>query len=325
MSSPPLTLSFKKTTTKATPAADGGDHRKRRRNRTTQSCLNCHTTKRMCDRKRPCSRCSQLGITGNCVYEVDDPSRQGKQDEGTRLINRIAELEGVVRELKNKPHPRWLAEQVRPPSGSPESRPSPPSSGGPSTPNGPGWAFPSSAPGFPFPPQASSRAPSYDSDTLDSLFSAYAGLTDHMHIRRGGSCGCLNEAACYNVVLELSLRLRKAADVLAKSPSHSMSSGCALHAQISELDALVKSVVTLSASSMLEADVSDRNTLLNAPSHSTGSSRLGFSPGPDKSAMPPAVFDQQYANDTSFAWDLDDFTVQNNDDLMSWIPTRGTM
>lgn len=24
-----------------------GDHRKRRRNRTTQSCLNCHTSKRM--------------------------------------------------------------------------------------------------------------------------------------------------------------------------------------------------------------------------------------------------------------------------------------
>lgn len=39
-----------------------GDHRKRRRNRTTQSCLNCHTSKRMCDRKRPCGRCTQLGL-----------------------------------------------------------------------------------------------------------------------------------------------------------------------------------------------------------------------------------------------------------------------
>lgn len=27
--------------------APEGDHRKRRRNRTTQSCLNCHTSKRM--------------------------------------------------------------------------------------------------------------------------------------------------------------------------------------------------------------------------------------------------------------------------------------
>ncbi|KAJ7913958.1 hypothetical protein B0H13DRAFT_1565294, partial [Mycena leptocephala] len=71
-----------------------------RRNRTTQSCLNCHATKRMCDRQRPCSRCSQLGIGGTCVYEVDDPNRQskGKQDEGTRLMNRITELEGVIRE-----------------------------------------------------------------------------------------------------------------------------------------------------------------------------------------------------------------------------------
>ncbi|KAJ7068865.1 hypothetical protein B0H15DRAFT_794053 [Mycena belliarum] len=70
-----------------------------RRNRTTQSCLNCHTTKRMCDRKRPCTRCSQLGITGNCVYEVDDPNRQGKPNEGARLMKRIAELESVIREV----------------------------------------------------------------------------------------------------------------------------------------------------------------------------------------------------------------------------------
>ncbi|KAF8207731.1 hypothetical protein K438DRAFT_1814127, partial [Mycena galopus ATCC 62051] len=42
------------------------DHRKRRRNRTTQSCLNCHTSKRKCDRKRPCQRCIQLGLV-SCV------------------------------------------------------------------------------------------------------------------------------------------------------------------------------------------------------------------------------------------------------------------
>ncbi|CAK5276530.1 unnamed protein product, partial [Mycena citricolor] len=53
----------------STPASDpvDVDHRKRRRNRTTHSCLHCHTTKRMCDRKRPCSRCTRLGLTGNCV------------------------------------------------------------------------------------------------------------------------------------------------------------------------------------------------------------------------------------------------------------------
>ncbi|KAH9936489.1 uncharacterized protein B0H18DRAFT_974040 [Fomitopsis serialis] len=85
------------------------DHRKRRRNRTTQSCLNCHTSKRKCDRKRPCQRCIQLGLTGLCVYEVDDPSLRDDPnvDEATRLRNRIAELESLVRELRGKPHPRW--------------------------------------------------------------------------------------------------------------------------------------------------------------------------------------------------------------------------
>ncbi|CCL99743.1 uncharacterized protein FIBRA_01765 [Fibroporia radiculosa] len=85
------------------------DHRKRRRNRTTQSCLNCHTSKRKCDRKRPCQRCIQLGLTGLCVYEVDDPSLRDDPnvDETTRLRNRIAELESLVRELRGKPHPKW--------------------------------------------------------------------------------------------------------------------------------------------------------------------------------------------------------------------------
>lgn len=85
------------------------DHRKRRRNRTTQSCLNCHGSKRMCDRKRPaCSRCVKLGLSGTCVYEVDDVSqRSADKDEVAHLKNRIAELEGFIREFKRKPHPRW--------------------------------------------------------------------------------------------------------------------------------------------------------------------------------------------------------------------------
>ncbi|KAF8212474.1 hypothetical protein K438DRAFT_1246551 [Mycena galopus ATCC 62051] len=32
-----------------------------------QSCLNCHTSKRKCDRKCPCQRYIQLGLTGLCV------------------------------------------------------------------------------------------------------------------------------------------------------------------------------------------------------------------------------------------------------------------
>lgn len=103
------------------------DHRRRRRNRTSmfsffssstpsptrfliaQSCWSCHQAKRRCDRKRPCSRCIQLGLTGLCVYETDDPASRDDPtlSETQRLRNRIAELEKLVRELKNKPHPKW--------------------------------------------------------------------------------------------------------------------------------------------------------------------------------------------------------------------------
>ncbi|KAL1757566.1 hypothetical protein FB107DRAFT_174141, partial [Schizophyllum commune] len=97
--------SKKRVASTETPAE--GDHRKKRRNRTTQSCLNCHTSKRMCDRKRPaCGRCTQLGLTGHCVYEVDDPAQRAESDENARLLKRVAELESVIRELKNKPQPR---------------------------------------------------------------------------------------------------------------------------------------------------------------------------------------------------------------------------
>ncbi|OJA12188.1 hypothetical protein AZE42_03941 [Rhizopogon vesiculosus] len=98
------------------------DHRKRRRNRTTQSCLNCHTSKRKCDRKRPCQRCIQLGLTGLCVYEIDDPALRDDPtvDEATRLRNRIAELESLVRELRGKPHPRWAEANFR--DGDPSER-----------------------------------------------------------------------------------------------------------------------------------------------------------------------------------------------------------
>jgi hypothetical protein len=38
--------------------------------------------------------------TGLCVYEVDDPSqRSDSQDETARLLKRVAELEGVIREV----------------------------------------------------------------------------------------------------------------------------------------------------------------------------------------------------------------------------------
>ncbi|KAJ7180960.1 hypothetical protein C8R46DRAFT_595726 [Mycena filopes] len=298
--------------TKAAAAATGDvDHRKRRRNRTTQSCLNCHATKRMCDRKRPCTRCSQLGISANCVYEVDDPSRQGKQDEGARLMNRITELEGVIRELKSKP-PSRQDRSPRPSEGSSHS-PSPPHLGHGMAPSNTGSSSPSSAshsPGpslhFPTGFGDSQSAPGYPrpDESLASLMAAYAGLTDHMFIRRGGSCNCLNESACYQVVLELSLRLRKTADVLARSPSH-LSSNCTLNSQISELDTFTK------------------NSLLDIPNYDAPlSPSYNRAPGSARShpRSPPATYDQQYAANSVPHWNMGE-----SDNFMSWIPAQTNM
>ncbi|KAJ7717023.1 hypothetical protein B0H16DRAFT_1338443, partial [Mycena metata] len=218
-----------------------------RRNRTTQSCFNCYKTKRMCDRQRPCSRCSQLGLSGNCIYEVEEPSRQGKQDDETRLMARIAELEGVVRELKNKPHPRWLAEknQTSSPGGSDGDQSSSPSSGSPFTPDVSTPGLPSPSPSesnpldFHFAPAAPQHRSHSEKDAIESLLSMYAGLAER--IRRVGICGCLNETECYNTVLDLSARLRHTAEVLASSPSHAGST-CTFATRVSELDILVKFV-----------------------------------------------------------------------------------
>ncbi|KAJ7099874.1 hypothetical protein C8R43DRAFT_854717, partial [Mycena crocata] len=229
-----------------------------RRNRTTQSCLSCHATKRMCDRKRPCSRCSQLGISGNCVYEVDDPNRQSnEQDDGARLMNRIAELEEVIREasissayrplyftrpqLKSKNKGKDRSPAVISPSSSPTR------SGAASPPNNSPaiWRYPStghipsgSIPSFPSEMAFSQPDPGYSrsNDSLASIRAAYAGSTDRTFIRRGCGCNCLNDSTCYSAVLELSLRLRKAADVLARSPSHLNNPDCALNTHISNLD-----------------------------------------------------------------------------------------
>ncbi|KAJ7222430.1 hypothetical protein GGX14DRAFT_663764 [Mycena pura] len=285
---------------KATNPPAEGDHRKRRRNRTTQSCLNCHATKRMCDRKRPCSRCSQLGLTGNCVYEVDDPSKKGKQDEGSRLMGRIAELEGVIRELKHKPHPRWMAERDNS-SGPDTCHPSPPSSGGSSPPSVPAWSFP---PSPRLTPASDGAFPSSacDNDSVESLLSMYAGLTEYMYFGRGvGNCSCIADASCYHVVLELSLRLRKAADILACSPSHSTNSVCALNTRISALDTLLK------------------NSLLNLP---TSTSSPGWGHSPDIIDISSTHFGQPYGNVYSHDLPVDDLSNlgNNNDDFMSWMP-----
>ncbi|EMD37379.1 hypothetical protein CERSUDRAFT_94391 [Gelatoporia subvermispora B] len=295
------------------------DHRRKRRNRTTQSCLNCHTSKRMCDRKRPCGRCTQLGLTGLCVYEVDDPSRSNDSpDEKTRLQKRVAELESVIRELKNKPHPRWVNSSgtastdpsdkspsncaskshsprdthpglpqlkiTLPPdsddSQPPELSPSFALNGSPfldcgsSSSSRSGFSTPSPlsvpSPLSPLSPSpirtaadhSNGMSPDCDlislfsicqteqcgteSGVFDQFFDSFASAdadqaaveTSHL-IEHGCDvehCGCLSDPASYGAVLELSLRLRKAASILGRHARHAGPSHCALNQSISELD-----------------------------------------------------------------------------------------
>ncbi|WVW84031.1 hypothetical protein I302_106059 [Kwoniella bestiolae CBS 10118] len=88
------------------------DHRKRKRNRTIRSCVPCHNHKRRCDRKRPCGRCTALGLTGTCVYEIDEARDMNDPEvaETERLRRRIAELEQVVRDLRQKAPTRAQAQ-----------------------------------------------------------------------------------------------------------------------------------------------------------------------------------------------------------------------
>ncbi|KAF8908516.1 hypothetical protein CPB84DRAFT_1766812 [Gymnopilus junonius] len=252
-------------------AATELDHRKRPRNRTTQSCLSCHAAKRMCDRKRPaCSRCIQLGQTGYCAYEVDDPFQSmSADDETSRLLKRVAELEEVVRELKNKPrpHPRWLRDSSFAPANIGEgtdpleNQRAPPLST--NTSSSPGSSpiselgrlcdssqadtFPSDFLNLPPSPISLSPADNYGSpqDYDLTFFMQNPVNTDvaYKQLSGGGPslghCGCMFDPATYQAMLELSLRLRKASDVLGHSPTHRFGEGfCHLHQRILELDLL---------------------------------------------------------------------------------------
>ncbi|KAJ4002099.1 hypothetical protein F5050DRAFT_1559457 [Lentinula boryana] len=267
---------------KPQPALDG-DHRKRSRNRCIRSCINCHASKRMCDRKRPaCARCTQLGLTGLCVYEVDDPNqRSNTQDESSRLLERVAELEGVIRELKNKPHPRWISSACSEDS---DDAPNLAHSSGRSTKRSIQGASPSHAHReescLPLTPPFSTSSPSSPSSAVtppnDSPTSPHAVIHDEparlmdldldifaqsptfagysedcidIHQQFPGlgvlksysaaqPCSCILEASNYHTMLELSLRLRKAATILARSPHHQSGAHCLLNQRLSELDTL---------------------------------------------------------------------------------------
>lgn len=407
-------------TTSEANSASNGDHRKRRRNRTTQSCLNCHTSKRMCDRKRPCGRCTQLGLTGLCVYEVDDPSqRTGVQDEGSHLRQRVAELEGVIRELKNKPHPRWVqagstpeiefekwharsqshpaAEQQETEqqtktkstslsSASPsrtacsisrdDSHPSPQL---PSPPHArPALPFPqppadltdtsaSYSPYFsstssplstpsptimmPTDEYAQTRAlivgeqPLAGEFDFASIFMSYPDLIacedslghniipDHLDDTRRskhcydtlahGHCGCLTEGSSYNVVLELSLRLRKAADTLSRSAYHYLGSNyCALNQRIMELDTLA--TTTLGNITTPPNDINQICPQQHPLSHKFNSPSSTFGT-PLGRTVPASTVSRQSLQGIR-SWDImssvSDSSSVCKDSFMSWEPSR---
>ncbi|KAF7376200.1 hypothetical protein MSAN_00035100 [Mycena sanguinolenta] len=245
----------KRKTTKATSEVSPDDHRKRRRNRTTQSCLNCHTTKRMCDRKRPCSRCTQLGLTGLCVYEVDNPSGKSKdQDERSRLQTRIAELEGVIRKLKNKPHPRGGASETNLLNSAVRSPASPSPSNSNAALHPPigdtAWADILNWEPSESSPSSSSNThslPSTPSPLLVSASRSHDLLPDQPwnypapahDPRTPVLCNCLNELVCYTTTLELASELRRVSAILSRSLNHCFGAPCALSTKIRELESLV--------------------------------------------------------------------------------------
>ncbi|KAI9449796.1 hypothetical protein BJY52DRAFT_1359450 [Lactarius psammicola] len=340
------------------------DHRKRRRNRTTQSCLNCHTSKRMCDRKRPCGRCTQLGITGLCVYEVDDPSQRTEAaDDKTRLQKRVAELEGSFgRQLKNKPHPRWtqsssdtyqdqaipfLSASVSSPCAEEHTSKTPQGEkSGVAAPSPPPdvdnsvvvprlidsplatpeigdagtlslSAFSPTSPGD----DAIASLLSYFTDgdlqpdtsfaelfdntlcdvtrneaTPDTCLSQHSGQQTPL-----SECGCLSEVTNYQAVLELSLRLRCAAEALNRHPQHNDSSMCLLKQRIAELD-------VFTSNTLGNVDTPGMGGYLKTPPTQTGG--LNSTPG---CASPDASWT---GGSASFAASASD------DSLMSWTPQR---
>jgi len=82
---------------------------------------------------------------------------------------------------------------------------------------------------------------------LASMFLSYPGLigcsdghfspmSENRLGKQASHCGCLHDATSYNAMLELSLRLRKASEILSKSASHHVGGQCQLHQRVSELD-----------------------------------------------------------------------------------------
>ncbi|KAF9058784.1 hypothetical protein BDP27DRAFT_1432293 [Rhodocollybia butyracea] len=298
------------------PVVDSG-HRKRRRNRTTQSCLNCHTSKRMCDRNRPaCARCTQLGLSGLCVYEVDDPTqRSDTQDESSRLLKRVAELEAVIRELKNKPHPRWASSSGTEcnDNATVSSAQSPSTSTTPISPHSTVAFSDSPTLCSPSPMTPASDSPATDS-AVNSIFaqSPHCTFTLQQHLDELStpkppysqlSCSCLLDLSTYQTMLELSLRLRKAVMVLGQYPLHHQADGyCLLNEKLAEFDILTTNALSS----------------VSSPSYNTHQRFPSLSPP----TLYSASTDSTSRLDSWVSSGVSSDTTTGNDLFMSWEPHR---
>lgn len=89
-------------------------------------------------------------------------------------------------------------------------------------------------------------AQDYDLTSMVWDYPGIMGLNDNAFTPMGDSraikhnptnvCACIHEPASYNTMLELSIRLRKASDILGQSSIHHHAGPCHLHQRISELD-----------------------------------------------------------------------------------------
>lgn len=71
-------------------------------------------------------------------------------------------------------------------------------------------------------------------DMLDPLgHPTSEGCNNHLSDEH---CGCLHDHMSYSTVLELSLRLRRATEILSRYAKHNARSDCKVHKGISDLD-----------------------------------------------------------------------------------------
>ncbi|KAE9386914.1 hypothetical protein BT96DRAFT_927882 [Gymnopus androsaceus JB14] len=307
---------------KTPPPTEGSDG-KRRRNRAILSCLSCHTSKRMCDRKRPnCTRCTELGLL--CVYEVDDFCQRLNIQEGSSvLLKRMTELEAEIEELKNNRHSQYLSESSGQHGDYANMHTAHPSSASTSTSSWPNFAvspvIPNSTPSSSIginDASAGNELTRIDMSSILSQSPNSIGFEDsvemHHHLNTISStnssqhnamqpCDCIQDASNYQIMLELSLRLRRAAQIMGQYPLHHAGRYCLLHQALVEFD-------TLTAETLSSVDPPHRRT----PS---------YNQSPALSSSLPTAPHASGAHSTSHvdSW----ISGSGEDSLMSWERRRG--